>query len=280
MSGSDTETLREQVNALDWYHTIDLGDGIVTPGQSRSPVLKPPMLPDFEGRSVLDIGAWDGLYSFTAEKAGARRVVALDHYVWGVDFERRNRYWAECEAQGKFPDPDRDMEFWDPELRRKRSFDLARKALESKVEDLVGDFMTVDPERVGAFDVVLFLGVLYHIPDVFGAVRRLRPLVADGGLAVIETEAIEVRGREAEALLQFTPGDEMNRGDYSNFFAVSEAGLRSMCLAAGFDSVKTMGERPTGQSGGPRTLTRRLRRPAFRRYRIVVHAQVAERPPD
>lgn len=275
MSGTDISDLRQQVNSLEWYHSIDLGDGVVTPGQSRSPVLKPPMLPDFKGKSVLDIGAWDGLYSFTAERSGARRVVALDHYVWGVDFERRNRYWAECEAEGRFPDPDRDMEFWDSDLRRKRAFDLARRTLNSRVEDVVGDFMTIDQARLGAFDVVLFLGVLYHIPDVFGALRRLRPLVAEGGLAVIETEAIEVRDHEAQALAQFTPGDEMNRGDYSNFFAVSETALHSMCRAAGFDSIKTIGERETGEPVSPRSITRRIRRPAFRRYRIVVHAHVA-----
>ena len=37
----------------------------------------------------LDIGAWDGRFSFLAEKAGAARVVALDHYAWGVDFDAR-----------------------------------------------------------------------------------------------------------------------------------------------------------------------------------------------
>ena len=33
----------------------------------------------FAGRSVLDIGAFDGFYSFLAEARGARRVVAVDN---------------------------------------------------------------------------------------------------------------------------------------------------------------------------------------------------------
>lgn len=268
----DAATLREQVVALDWYHTIDLGGGVITPGQSRSPVLKPPMLPDFTGKSVLDIGAWDGLYSFTAERSGAGRVVALDHYVWGVDFSRRNPYWAECAAGGQIPDPDRDMEFWNPELPRKRSFDLARRALNSNVEGVVGDFMSMNLAPLGTFDVVLFLGVLYHMPDPFGALRRLRRLVS--GMAVIETEAVDVRDHHNDGLLQFTPGDEMSPGDFGNWFAVTETALHAMCRAAGFGKVVTIGERPSGERTGLRSVVRRLRpRPQpVRRYRIVVHA--------
>ena len=34
------------------------------------------------GESVLDIGAWDGFFSFEAERRGASRVVAADYYSW------------------------------------------------------------------------------------------------------------------------------------------------------------------------------------------------------
>jgi tRNA (mo5U34)-methyltransferase len=272
---SEGQTLKEEVDALDWYHTIDLGNGIVTPGKSLSPVLKPPMLPEFAGKTVLDIGAWDGLYSFKAEQSGARRVVALDHYVWGVEFGRRNRYWDECAARGEIPDPDRDMEFWNPELPRKRPFDLARQALGSNVEAVVGDFMTMDMAALGTFDVVLFLGVLYHMPDPYGALRRLRKLTS--GVAVIETEAIEVAGHLRDALLQFTPGDEMSTGDYGNWFAVTDDALHAMCRAAGFSSVRTIGERPSPKPSGLRSLSRALQsRRSVRRYRIVVHAYAGE----
>src|SRR5262245_37663164 len=88
----------ESVRALGWYHSIDLGDGIVTPGRSESVPLTAGQLPDMRDRTVLDIGAWDGYYSFLAERCGASRVVALDHYAWGVDMGRREEYWAECAA--------------------------------------------------------------------------------------------------------------------------------------------------------------------------------------
>ena len=63
-----------------------------------------------------------------------RRVVALDHYMWVI----------------------RDQ---------KKGFELARKILNSKVEDMGMDVMDLSPERIGGmFDYVLFLGVtLYHL---------------------------------------------------------------------------------------------------------------------
>src|SRR5947208_97682 len=75
--------LAQLVAARTWFHSIDLGDGVVTPGQkdtlSEVGHLK---LPDLTGRTVLDIGAYDGFYSFEAERRGAKRVVAADHFVW------------------------------------------------------------------------------------------------------------------------------------------------------------------------------------------------------
>lgn len=53
---------------------------------------------------MLGVGAWNGFYSFAAERVGGPRVVSLDHHVWGLDREAKNRYKAEC---GKRGDPQR-----------------------------------------------------------------------------------------------------------------------------------------------------------------------------
>ena len=78
------EDVRRRVEALRWYHTIDLGQGIVTRGVHDTPLrlarLDLPL--SFAGRTVLDVGAWDGFFSFEAERRGASRVVATDHYSW------------------------------------------------------------------------------------------------------------------------------------------------------------------------------------------------------
>lgn len=275
----DRAELQARVEAILWYHSIDLGGGVVTPGLSKTPI-KPEALPDFRGRSVLDIGAWDGYYSFLAERSGASRVVALDHYMWQLDFAARQAYWDECERQGVLPDPRRDSEFLTrDDLPGRRGFELARAALESRVEPVVGDFMGMDLDALGSFDVVLFFGVLYHLPEPFEALQRLRSVTNE--VAVIETEAVQIVGRESEPLLLFLPGDEMNE-DHTNWNAVSEAGLHAMCLAAGFRRITTK-VGPAGATPairmrrGIRDAVSRFGGPAkTRHYRIVVHAHVAE----
>ena len=142
----------------------------------------PQSSPTSPARSVLDIGAWDGKYSFLAEKAGASRVVALDHYAWGVDFAARGAYWAECIQNGTLPDQSRDeKDFWQPELPGRRGFELAAAALGSKVEPLVADFQTVDLDEVGHFDVVLYLGVLYHMREPLTCLERVRAVTKERG---------------------------------------------------------------------------------------------------
>ena len=78
------EELRKQVEAIRWFHRIDLGHGVVTPGLDDTPAkLARLKLPEsFAGKSVLDIGAWDGFFSFEAERRGASRVLAVDSFCW------------------------------------------------------------------------------------------------------------------------------------------------------------------------------------------------------
>jgi len=277
------QELRTRADALGWYHPIDLGQGVTTRGLSQSPLLDAGHLPDLRGRRVLDIGAWDGYYSFLAERLGASRVVALDHYVWGVDLAARQAYWDECAERGVLPDHDRDLtDFWRPELPGRRAFDFAKEALGSTVEAVVADFATADLDAVGTFDVVLYLGVLYHMKEPLRAVERLRAVT--DGVAVIETQAVHVRGLETVSLLQFFAGGEL-AGDFGNWFIPSIEGLRQLVLAAGFSRVETIVGRPESPNAEPvrwrRVLRRVLRRvpatgptnhPQCTYFRAVVHA--------
>ena len=76
--------LQLKADSLRWYHTIDLGQGVITKGIDNSPerLAHVGLLQDLSGRSVLDIGAWDGFFSFEAERRHAARVVACDYYAW------------------------------------------------------------------------------------------------------------------------------------------------------------------------------------------------------
>src|SRR3954449_10126890 len=122
------DDLRAAVARQGWFHTIDLGNGIVTPGRDESArKLGWIGLPaDLSGRTVLDVGAWDGFFSFECERRGAARVVAADSFSW-------------------------DGSNWGT----KAGFELAREALGSRVEDVEVDVMDLSPERVGTFDLVL-----------------------------------------------------------------------------------------------------------------------------
>jgi tRNA (mo5U34)-methyltransferase len=272
---------QEQVDAILWFHSIDLGGGVVTKGLSQ-PQMPEDQFPSFAGRSVLDIGAWDGYYSFMAERLGASRVVALDHYAWGVDMVARGEYWTECIARGELPDQSRDVtDFWLPELPGRRGFEFAAAALGSKVEPRLADFTTVDLSELGVFDVVLYLGVLYHMKEPLTCLERLRSVTE--GVAVIETQAVHLQLLEHSSLMQFYGAGELNH-DFGNWYVPTIDGLHALCRAAGFSSVQTIVGPPQPPEPKPEPLRTRVGRrlaglekqdhlsAPSELYRAVVHA--------
>jgi tRNA (mo5U34)-methyltransferase len=270
-----------EVDAIPWFHSIDLGNGVVTKGLSEAQQPED-RFPPFGGRSVLDIGAWDGYYSFMAERLGASRVVALDHYAWGVDIDARGEYWTACAATGTLPDQSRDLtEFWRPELPGRRGFDFAAAALGSKVEPRLADFATMDLTELGVFDVVLYLGVLYHMKEPLTCLERLRSVTRE--VAVIETQAVHLQHVEEAKVVQFYGGGELNH-DFGNWYIPTMDGLHSLCRAAGFRSVTTIEGPPRPPAPAPESIRVRLGRRLARIerrdhlsaesafYRAVVHA--------
>jgi tRNA (mo5U34)-methyltransferase len=61
----------------------------------------------------------------------------------------------------------------------KSGFELARRALNSGVEDVDIDVIDLGPDRVGTFDLVLFLGVLYHMRHPLLALERVASVTGD-----------------------------------------------------------------------------------------------------
>ncbi len=211
--------LAAEISSVNWFHSIDLGHGVVTRGRFNTIAhLDRFCLPSsLVGRSVLDIGANDGFYSFEAERRGARRVVAVDLY------DREDGYPSD-------------------------GFRLAHSVLQSRVERQVMsvyDFTHQDP---GVFDVVLFLGVLYHLRHPLLALERVSGVTAPGGLLVLEThlDMVDV-GRPAAA---FYPRDELN-GDFSNWWGPNQQALTAMLQDVGYSHVEFISlyapDRATGQ---------------------------------
>jgi tRNA (mo5U34)-methyltransferase len=234
------EQLEEMVASADfWWHSIDLGQGVVTKGMVSPYDLARQLdrirLPDLSGKTVLDIGAFDGFFSFEAERRGARRVVALDHYVWSLDLPRHVEYWRDCKERGVVPLPNEETPYWQPDkLPGKQAYDIAHNALNSKVETVVGDFMKMDLQKLGLFDVVLYLGVLYHMENPLGALRRVASVTKE--LAIIETHAIITPGYEDLELCEFYSSNQLN-GDVSNWWGPNLKALEGLCRAAGFSRV-------------------------------------------
>jgi hypothetical protein len=78
------EFIRNRIARIKWFHQIDLGHGILTPGdgKNRQKLAGFHLPDDLTGKTFLDVGAWDGFFSFEAERCGASRVLATDSYVW------------------------------------------------------------------------------------------------------------------------------------------------------------------------------------------------------
>lgn len=233
--------LDEAQARVHWWHSIDLGDDVITKGYKSRETLTHELaclqLPDLAGKTVLDIGTWDGFFSFAAEERGAARVVSFDSYVWSIDFDEYWRYIGRCRDAGETPRPYHEVPgVWRPDtMPGRRSFDLARELRGSKVEPHVGNFETFDPAELGTFDVVLFLGVLYHLEDPISGLKKLARLCND--FVAIETEAICVQGYEDQPLWMFFPTDELD-GDPTNWWAPNAAGLEAALRAAGFGRVE------------------------------------------
>lgn len=208
ISAEEQQALRERVNALPWFHQIDFGDGIVTPG--RVPIAKLRKQADVyfrdgvAGKSVLDIGCWDGFNSIEAARRGAARVLATDHFAWSGEC------WGKREA-----------------------FELARARLAPSVEvlDSVLDGLVV--ERIGTFDVVLFAGVLYHLRNPLRVLTLLAPLAKEA--FIVETH-LDARWMRRPAMV-FYPGSELYN-DPTNWWGPNPACVEAMLRVVGFSEVR------------------------------------------
>lgn len=179
-----------------------------------------------DGRRVLDIGARDGFFSFVAEARGAD-VLAIDSMA--------------------------------PHLT---GFSTAASLLSSSVEYRTLNVYDVQPERVGMFDIILFLGVLYHLRDPMLALDRLWAVARPEATIWVESHIIDDNLTHPETreqlklasvapglvdvpMAQFYPGDLL-AGDGSNWWGPNLAGLRAMVESAGFETIRS---RPRGGRG-------------------------------
>lgn len=203
-----------------WHQRWEVFPGIFTPGHNPvSELCEYIQLPtDLTGKRVLDIGAWNGCFSFECERRGASEVVAYS-----------------------LENPD------------ETGFNKLKHLLNSKVTYVQGSVYTLSPETLGTFDLVLFLGVLYHLRYPLLAIDRLR--LVSKGTVLIETHIVNSRfllrkpysiiGRflPLSLLFQSTPiwrqyrEYELHPKDSSNWFGPNIQAVTESFESAGFDIV-------------------------------------------
>jgi tRNA (mo5U34)-methyltransferase len=213
----DAERVRDSVPV--WFHTFALAPGIYTPGIARDHGYRLGVLAGerFADRSVLDVGAFDGFYSFLAEQRGARRVVAVDNEQY-VDWVKARFGIA---VQGS------------------AGFHAIADLTGSRVEYRHMDALEVRDlgER---FDVVLCFGILHRVTDPVALLQTLTDVLAPGGEIVLETYGSRLP-RSTPAIEVREPGDVYAR-DHFVYWGFPAEALRRLGLVVGLDDIEIVEE--------------------------------------
>jgi tRNA (mo5U34)-methyltransferase len=145
----------ERVTQHDWWHTIELAPGVVTPGGwDLGPTAAELPWPDVQGKRCLDVGTADGYWAFELERRGAAEVVATD---LPSAFQQKAR----------------------------ARFELARELRGSRVVYEERDVYGLE----GEFDIVFMGFVLQMVRDPLGALEAIRG-VCRGQLLLLDTVSL------------------------------------------------------------------------------------------
>jgi tRNA (mo5U34)-methyltransferase len=220
MAASDTaldrKAILDRINGISWYHSIPLGQGVVTPGvfDHRAYLNTYPIPARLDGMRVLDVGTFDGFWSFEFERRGAAEVVALDVGVRrDLDLAPRVRAsLSPLELNEQFG----------------RGFTAAKEILHSRVRRETLSVYELSPARLGTFDLVHSGALLLHLLNPLTALAAMRSVV--GGHAVI---AECYSPRLPFKLMRYLGGQQ-----WTAWWAFSYGCLRQMIYDAGFDRVE------------------------------------------
>ncbi len=218
------DEIRRRAEALGpWFHNLDLRGVRTAPDHFLGdyPNVKfkgfAHAIPeDLTGKSVLDIGCNGGFYSLEMKRRGAERVLGVD---FDEDYLAQARFAAEVMGH--------DIEF-----RKLSVYDVASLG-----------------ER---FDLVIFMGVLYHLRHPLLALDLIWEHAADDLLLfqTMQRGSEEVLGVQAD--YDFFQQDHFDSpgypkmhfiehrysGDPTNWWAPNVAGSKAMLRSAGFEILQ------------------------------------------
>jgi tRNA (mo5U34)-methyltransferase len=168
------KTLGARIAEHDWYHTIELAPGVVTPGwmDTRALVAELPFPASLRGQRCLDVGTFDGFWALEMERREAAEVVAIDI------LDARQWDWPAGSAHETVE-----------EIGRRKAggagFELVAEVFESAVRRLELSVYDLDPHQHGRFDFVYLGSLLLHLRDPVGALERIRQ-VCRGHVLVVD----------------------------------------------------------------------------------------------
>lgn len=194
---------RQQIEALVerhtwWYHSMNLGQGVTTPGQYGNNLIPVASLlnhVNLKGVSCLDIGTMDGKMAFLMEKLGGQ-VVTADVFERPTVTELIDTFSS------------------------KVSYEFGIR--DSNLEDV--------KEKFGHFDFILCAGVLYHIFSPIDMIANIRKIIKTDGLVLIESACLK---DEKRSRMQLNWGDLYNES--TSVWVPSIACLKKMLLYFGFE---------------------------------------------
>lgn len=151
--------LTTQLNKYKWYHIIKIDENTYTPGEmpTNHHTIKHFDFIDFTEKSVLDIGCRDGLYSFEAEKRGAKNILGIDT----------------CLSLG--------------------ATELIIPYTNSKVCMKEQSLYDIKEK----YDIIIFSGVLYHLRYPFMALSKISEALVEDGILILETAVWEEKSDKA-----------------------------------------------------------------------------------
>lgn len=194
--------IKAQLQKYSFYHVIELTPNLQTPGVERYTLYhKIPLEAlrrlDLRGKRLLDIGCRDGLFCFEAERLGAAEVIGIDNDLSPAAVEFLIPFFA------------------------------------SRVKMYERNILDLSPADYGQFDVVLLLGVLYHLRYPFWSLQKVRAVLREGGSLILET--VILRDDDQWPLLLCPIGDEGPHREATSCTFFNLKGLRDTLATFGLN---------------------------------------------
>ncbi|MCU1449135.1 MAG: hypothetical protein JWP02_1305 [Acidimicrobiales bacterium] len=206
-----------------WYHSVEVSPGIVTPGwfDLRSFAAQDFPWPDLAGKRCLDVGTFDGFWGFEMERRGAKEVVSVDvldpaGWDWPVSSD------------------DATIHAIAQRHERGLGFEIAKEALGSSVTRFDRSVQDLDAADLGAFDFVFMGSLLVHLKSPVEALERVRG-VCQPGATFVSVDAIDY---ELTLLLRSRPVAKFDGMGRPWWWKPNLAGLEAMIRSAGFTPVQ------------------------------------------